>query len=178
MRDELDKKLVAKYSLLFKDRYGNLPDLTKAWGFECGDGWFDIIDNLCFALMSSYRRATVELESATKYLGQNELWTNERLEAAKTKLSDLEQQLPTVEQVKEKFGSLRFYVNKGTDADYGLIEFAENMSSCTCEVCGNKGTEYPLGWIKTLCRQHAMEKYGETKLLDFEKKKAVLTSES
>lgn len=47
MKDELDKQLVAKYPKIFKNRYGNMQETCMCWGFECGDGWYNIIDMLC-----------------------------------------------------------------------------------------------------------------------------------
>lgn len=55
-------------------------------------------------------------------------------------------------QVKEKFGSLRFYINSGDDYIYALIEKAEQISYKTCEKCGStKNTQHTRGWIVTLC---------------------------
>ena len=47
MREELDAKLVEKYPLLFKDRYAPMNETAMCWGFEIGDGWYQIIDSLC-----------------------------------------------------------------------------------------------------------------------------------
>jgi hypothetical protein len=56
-------------------------------------------------------------------------------------------------QVKEKFGTLRFYVNSASEEQYSLIRFTEMLSGSVCEECGTmadvslrKG-----GWIVTLC---------------------------
>lgn len=170
MREELDVLLVKRYPEIFKHRNEDMTRTAMCWGFECGDGWFDIINNLCFALSEPLRRAIRDLESATKFLGQNELWTQERLDAAKTNVDVARANIPVAEQVKEKFGTLRFYIDNGNDLAYALVDFAEAMSETTCEVCGNKGTLYPLGWMRTLCREHAVNQYGEQQVSDFEKK--------
>ena len=47
MREELDKQLCEKYPLMFKDRHGDPMDTLMCWGFEHGDGWYQIINNLC-----------------------------------------------------------------------------------------------------------------------------------
>ena len=61
-------------------------------------------------------------------------------------------------QVKEKFGTLRFYVDypQGSSNDdwhkiESLIREAEEKSAVTCEFCGKPGQERSEGWIKTLC---------------------------
>ena len=55
------------------------------------------------------------------------------------------------EQVKEKFGTLRFYVNNYIDPVEALIEAAEDASARTCEECGRPGTLRQGGWWLTLC---------------------------
>lgn len=62
-----------------------------------------------------------------------------------------------IEQVKEKFGGLRFYF-RGGDAEYRtLVRFTEDFSYCICEQCGAPGKlDNPnrVTWIKTLCDTH------------------------
>lgn len=61
---------------------------------------------------------------------------------------------PQVEatQVKEKFGSLRFYTNGADDTQEGMISLAEFMSEYICEHCGStEGVSQTKGWIVTLC---------------------------
>lgn len=47
MKKELDEKLCADYPELFKDRHANMHRTAMCWGFECDDGWYGIIDQLC-----------------------------------------------------------------------------------------------------------------------------------
>ncbi len=80
----------------------------------------------------------------------------------------------SVQQVKEKFGGLRFYIfahNLPVETMKGihkLIDAAETRSYKECEVCGapaeiDRGaTRY--GWLKALCPEHVEERsrgYGE-----------------
>ena len=62
-----------------------------------------------------------------------------------------------VEQIKEKFGTLRFYTNDYTDYQRGLIDLAEAISGTICEECGAPGKRTTGGWIRTLCDKHAEE---------------------
>ena len=60
--------------------------------------------------------------------------------------------------VKEKFGSMRFYINKGSDEIFNRISKAERDSYEICEKCGEKGElRKDLGWILTLCDKHYQE---------------------
>ena len=52
-----------------------------------------------------------------------------------------------IEQVKEKFGQLRFYVNFETEELSKLIEDAECDSWETCELCGSKKTYWSYNWV-------------------------------
>jgi hypothetical protein len=66
-----------------------------------------------------------------------------------------------VTQVKEKFGTLRFYYNFENDKIKDLVRIAEIKASVTCEFCGKAGQLYSKGWCKTLCNEHANEFYKE-----------------
>jgi len=58
---------------------------------------------------------------------------------------------PRASQVKEKFGTLRFYMTHTTDKMDKLIGEAEKLSEVTCENCGEPGTLRQDGWWRTLC---------------------------
>ncbi len=77
---------------------------------------------------------------------------------------DLESDLyPIVCQVKEKYGSLRFYVNWGSNAMFDLIHDAEDKSTTICETCGATGSlDKRYFWVKTLCEQHTKERQNAT----------------
>ena len=64
-------------------------------------------------------------------------------------------------QIKEKFGTLRYYVTGANDEQYKVIEEAEQLSEVTCEECGSTGdhvkTQGP-GWIRTICRPECKDK--------------------
>ncbi len=59
---------------------------------------------------------------------------------------------PTVLQIKEKFGGLRYYIGGGDKYVNELINDAEKESFEICENCGSKNDVKQTGnWIKTLC---------------------------
>ncbi|MGV8920833.1 MAG: hypothetical protein ACOH2R_24155 [Pseudomonas sp.] len=47
MNKELDERLSAKYPKIFPPLDGARGKQQLPWGFECGDGWFDLLDDLC-----------------------------------------------------------------------------------------------------------------------------------
>ena len=123
MKPELDKLLCERYPKLFANRHARVHESLMCFGFECGDGWFDLIDVLCSTIQS--------------YLDSN---------PSKTQV--------VVVQVKEKFGTLRFYTEGHDKFVQGMIWMAESMSGRICEVCGNPGEVRDGGWIKTRCDDH------------------------
>ena len=160
MRKELDETLCAKYPLIFKDRNADMRTTAMCWGFEVGDGWYNIIDTLCGLLTSEYRGAKSRYEYLIETGVGNVLYgtktvTQEELDKAKAKLDEETLKVPVAVQIKEKFGGLRFYVQAATDKHYSYISFAESMSYRTCEECGAPGKRYTGGWHKTLCDIHA-----------------------
>lgn len=65
----------------------------------------------------------------------------------------------TVAQIKEKFGTLRYYINHLDDvpedvalAVHTRIAAAEQKSASTCEECGQPGRLCGTAWFRTLCR--------------------------
>jgi hypothetical protein len=65
------------------------------------------------------------------------------------------------EQVKEKFGGLRFYTKNSRTIDaHKIIIAAERKSFVTCEVCGETGVLHKQkdgALLKTVCQSHAKE---------------------
>jgi len=115
MNIENTKKLLADFPDLYKQHKLPITHTCMCWGFETGDGWFDIIYNLS------------------------------------KKISKIAPQCEAA-QVKEKFGSLRFYTDNSTDEVEKLIDEAEKESYKTCEFCGSKEDVFQTeGWISTIC---------------------------
>jgi hypothetical protein len=102
------------------------PNLYRKCKFwECEDGWNDIIDKL-----------------------------SDQLENLINKLNPEFREEIYAEQIKEKYGTLRFYMSNSTDDMDKFIDKAEALSSETCEVCGNPGKTRGNRWIQTLCDDH------------------------
>ena len=136
MKEELEKKLYDKYPEIFRQKDLPMTQTCMCWGISCGDGWYNILDNLCSMIMAHNKNLNWKI----KY----------DIEKGKATEADL---VPVIQatQVKEKFGGLRFYTNSTDDYVEGLVGMAEAMSECTCEECGNPGKQNDHGWIRTLC---------------------------
>lgn len=123
MKEKLESQIYNDFPKIFAQRHLSAYETCMCWGFECGDGWYEIIRNLCLQIQ--------------EYCDSN-------------------QEVPQVEvtQVKEKFGSLRFYVNWGNDKIYSFISKAEGLSGVTCELCGSQKDDVKMrskGWITVRC---------------------------
>ena len=57
-----------------------------------------------------------------------------------------------ITQIKEKFGSLRFYMSHEDDYITGATTMIEYLSNSVCEICGSYGSSKQIGgWVQTLC---------------------------
>jgi len=119
MQKELEDKFLEKWPTWFAGLHDGDPRETcLAFGFECSDGWNDLLWRLC--------------EDIEK-LGPGEDFR--------------------VEQVKEKFGGLRFYTSGTNTEVFNRITEAENESYKTCEFCGSKEDVTSTGsWVTTRCK--------------------------
>ena len=65
-----------------------------------------------------------------------------------------------VKQIKEKFGTLRFYCVGGDDFTNAIIDRAEEASAHTCEITGLPGSLHTMKnsmWLKTINPEYANE---------------------
>ena len=131
MRKELSDYLIKKYPKIYTGCEENRP--FALFGFECDDGWYNILDTLCRQI-------------------QHHIDFNKRRKEVGVDLEDIPQVV--AEQVKEKFGSLRFYYYGGDEYISGLVSMAEAMSTCTCMTCGKPGTMIKDGWWHVACGEH------------------------
>lgn len=132
MKAELDELLSKRYPRIFANR--NLPasETSMCWGFECDDGWFQLIDSLCGDISAH--------------------------EEILLSFSQKDYSPVVCDQLKEKFGELRFYYSGGDDFIRELVDKAEAKSAKTCEICGDSGVFMKRGfWFKALCQAHGIE---------------------
>lgn len=124
------------------------PGSCMYWGFECGDGWYELLYKL-----------SVDIEQAARDAG----------------LDPVSDGWPMARQVKEKFGTLRYYIAVGTpdelnlgdapapagvieirsfagiDSIRNLISEAEARSAAICYDCGLPGSLKSDGWWRVTC---------------------------
>ena len=183
MKKELDEYLCKVYPKMMINRDKSIQETCMCWGFECGDGWFQILNQLMSNIQHhidwrerqrdidiKFNEMAVQLKAGDSTLfdeSMKDMLNRDWVEKRKQELIDLPlreiKECPqvTLDQVKEKFGTLRFYYTGGDDYISGLVSMAESMSGVTCEECGKPGTSTRGGWIKTACKEHGGVDYEE-----------------
>mgnify|MGYP001601053117 CR=1 FL=1 len=123
MNKQNTKALLETYPKIFRQHTLPMTQTAMCWLFECGDGWYKLLDELC--------------DNIQNHIDKNNL---AQVEAT---------------QVKEKWGTLRFYTNGSDDYVYDLISSAEEISGKICEICGSKNNvtleEDEHHWVRTRC---------------------------
>ena len=141
MKKELQSKLFEKYPKIFRQKDLPKQQTAMCWGIDCDNGWFDLIDSLCFCIQS-------------RVVSQNEKMQKEYDSRPKSLVPySAKFLICEATQVKEKFGGLRFYYGGGDDVIYGMVSLAESMSFKICECCGSPGKSEGKRWIRTLCEK-------------------------
>jgi hypothetical protein len=136
MNLELEHMLVEKYPKILQDYRKSPKETCMAFGIETSDGWYNLLDKCMQKL---------------QYLC--DICSKDGREVQVVAL-----------QIKEKFGTLRFYTSMPganeieTNILEDIISEAENQSSYTCEETGNDGTICKKGgWVKTLSYEKSRE---------------------
>jgi hypothetical protein len=136
MNEALTKKLIGDFPKLFR----KVNESALQRGFECGDGWFDLIYKLAQDIETAAHQNNLNPESDD--------W-------------------PICRQVKQKMGALHFVVFavEGQAAMNDRISLlrttAFNQSLKICEECGKHGQFYSAKVCATLCSDHAIKMMAE-----------------
>lgn len=149
----------------FEELAKRWPDLYQKANvdyFGVGIGWTGIIDTLCSLISYKVENAKRRLKFALECPESSP--DPVYIPKLEKEIADALEELPTITQVKEKYGGLRFYIYGGTDEVHNYINFAESMSYRVCEMCGAPGEPRSDGWTKTLCERHHRERQGDVKV--------------
>lgn len=101
MKEDFEKQLQSNFLFMLQNQDKEERNIYRRWGCECSSGWFELIHELCQRITNRY---------AEEGISANEI--------------DLE-----VFQIKEKFGTLRFYYSfKGVSCGLQAIDFLGSTS--------------------------------------------------
>lgn len=136
MKANLENQILLRCPIIYRGRHLGPQHNLMCFGFECGDGWYQIIYDLSVSIET--QAAQLKADGAPEEL------------------------LPCVSQVKEKFGGLRFYVDNLYGEMSDLIDAAEAQSQETCDVCGAPANrQYINDWLRTICDTCANKHTGD-----------------
>lgn len=166
MDRKLDNQLCSIAPHLFGDRYASMQNTALCWGFECGSGWYKLLEEAADAL----EPLIVEYINKNPYPNEFPWWIFSRYNwkivfqmrcysflaiwnwaLIAIGLQQPEPWWPRASQVKEKYGTLRFYLTSGTEEMYAITDKAESRSETTCEICGKAGKRRGDFWLSTRC---------------------------
>ncbi len=156
MKKELQNQLYEKYPKIFGQKDLSMQETAMCWGIACGDGWYNILDVLCNAIQTTVDAPHESIARYTEWA--KKAFEEDKKPWAETCLAHIEKEKANIvnqveaTQVKEKYGTLRFYLSDyGSEEIRNYIRFAESMSSVTCENCGAPGESYGRSWIQVKC---------------------------
>lgn len=101
--------------------------------FECGFGWYNILHDL-----------SIKIEKILNEYAEN----HKVAEGEENEIIEM-----FAVQVKEKYGTLRFYMSCETNEISDLIHEAEARSSQTCENCGAFAKMRGTRWMEVKCEK-------------------------
>ena len=173
MEDNNDwqNKLCKEFPYLYRHRTVNFWDLFRSptFGFECGPGWYNILRHASICIMYEIKKSD-KLWWFRPYLAMfTEAWNNIMFRQPNwMKRDHIFGKFPrfvlsyhfqgyAVSQIKEKYGTLRFYMNFETSEMSEITSMAETLSEVTCEQCGQIGRLRGKGWYYVSCNEHARE---------------------
>lgn len=106
--------------------------------FECGPGWYNILHEL-----------SIKIERILNEYAE----IHKVIEGEESEYCEM-----YAVQVKEKYGTLRFYMSCETDEISNLIHEYEALSSQTCESCGAPAKMRGKTWMEVKCDKCYQEK--------------------
>lgn len=135
MKKELENILFEKYKNIFpKGRDVDYRQNLMCFGFVCGDGWYNIIDEFLSRLTLILKREkfTIDIIQIKEKFGSLRIYYNMNDEQEKHR-----------KEVRN------------------ILMLAELKSFKTCEICGKDGDiRQDNGWVSTLCNSCVKEKRG------------------
>lgn len=121
MRKELREKLMKKFPWVEARNVFSGERLGYAKGFECGDGWYQLIHDMF-----------QEIDDLYKVQGEDPMEIQ-------------------ILQIKEKWAELRVHLGNYIEEVDEIVQKYEEKSTSVCEVCGESGAVKGEAWYKTLC---------------------------
>jgi hypothetical protein len=139
-KGDFEALMLELFPIIYQDLGGDPRHTCMSWGFDCPPTWNNILYELSVAIQAQLKFLPPDIASEFR-----------------------------AEQVKEKYGTLRFYHSciQGSDELCTTVEteierlvvVAEDATETTCSDCGKQGKlRNDIGWVTTLCDLHYEER--------------------
>ncbi len=155
MRDELEKRLIDKYCFMKpqmsreeQERMGTICDLYGAYGCQCEDGWYELLDKMCAKIQNIYdvsgKKPDIIIDQIKEKFATLRFYYHFEGKEPGIQAFDFLGQ-----------GSIRMRPGKGDDEHEKIaqiVKWGEGRSGEICERCGKTGKlrHYP-HYILTHC---------------------------
>ena len=162
MTTELELKLVEKYPAILRDYRGDKMKTCMHWGMECGDGWYDLLDDLLHKLDFISKHSGVQVVA-------NQI--KEKFGTLRFYYSTIKKDDLNADSIIKStlLGPLRFYYSAIKKGEFNvdpivdkiiddIVSCAERKSAYTCEETGKRGALCSRGgWLITLSKEEAFK---------------------
>lgn len=167
-KENWQDSITKEFPYLYRGRKLSIRQSNMIFGFECGIGWKNILRTLSIALMYEIKKAD-KLWRIRPYLSLfTDAWnTVMYFQPEWIKKNNVFGKYPrfiihifsgfAASQVKEKYGTLRYYMGFQNTAMSNHIDIAERASEHTCEKCGEWGKIRGDSWSYVACDEHTHE---------------------
>jgi hypothetical protein len=158
MNKKNTNKLWEKYPIIFSGRHLTLQQSLIPFGFECGDGWYNLIDELCENVMTLIgdKDITVTAAQVKEKFGGLRFYYDIR--SPDTFIGNIGYRISRF-MFKLKWGQMYWKIQDFRKKFYKTLEEkirdaihdGEDKSYDTCEICGEPGETRGRGWVSTQC---------------------------
>jgi len=131
MNLEYENKLAGEFPFMHRNsealKQNYISDLYGAFGFECGDGWYELLQEMCVEIAKAYTNQSVEIDFKP-------LQIKEKYGTLRVYFATSEEMYKPIQKIIDKY---------------------KKKSETICEECGQLGMmRNDLNWIRVLCDTH------------------------
>lgn len=130
MKPDLEEQLFKKHPKIFSQKDLPMDQTCMCWGIDTGDGWFNLIDELCSKLELICGLACVDVPQAVQV---KEKWGQLRFYH-----NGVTTDMPEIDNL----------------IDF-IVDAYEELSGHICDVCGDWGNiDTTQSWYRSRCSKH------------------------
>jgi len=161
MKKELELKLVEKYPIIFSQYGGDMRQTCMHWGMTCGDGWYNLINDLCKNITTVIGNKNIKIIAAQVKEKFGGLRFYYDVKSPNSPFMNRVGYIFITAMFKVKLGKLYWNLVAYRKKIYrttlekieDIISDAEHKSYEICELCGEPGKTRGKGWVTTQCNK-------------------------